>query len=248
MQPAPVRAVQLFRFWFSRTGARARPSKQGSDWHAHFGAPRSDWSDSWCSDRGLLPGRLGIGTRLGIGEKGYMLLYSCTHTSTLKKSRTCKPHQGSMRSAGKTQSKRRQNASKTHAIYKKIVTATHRAIQRIQLRVINTRQWEKPSSNASSPQAKLIIRVIKRELDDRIDSITSKYKAAASISSTNVTAQRAMPRLNQRARAIQAKATTNNIERGLQVPSSRSPYGTSATHRYKEPPVPKHRRNSQPHK
>ena len=86
-----------------------------------------------------------------------------------------------MRSAGKTQSKRRQNASKTHAIYKKIVTATHRAIQQIQLRVINTRQWEKPSSNTNSSQTKLIIRVIKRESDDRIDSITSKYKAAASI-------------------------------------------------------------------
>ena len=120
-----------------------------------------------------------------------------------------------MRSVGKTQSKRRQNASKTHAIYKKIVTATHRAIQRIQLRVINTRQWEKPSSNASSSQAKLIIRVIKRESDDRIDSITSKYKAAASILSINATAQRAMPRLNHRAQAIQAKTTTNNTERGL---------------------------------
>ena len=57
-------------------GMCARPSKPGSDWRAHFGAPRSDW----CSDRGLLLGRLGIGTQLGIGEKGYMLLYSCTHT------------------------------------------------------------------------------------------------------------------------------------------------------------------------
>ena len=139
---------------------------------------------------------------------------------------------GSMRSAGKTQLKRRQNASKTHAIYKKIVTATHRAIQQKQLRVINTRQWEKPSSNTNSSQTKLIIRVIKRESDDRIDSITSKYKAAASISSINATAQRAMPQLNQRAQAIQAKTTTNNIVRGLQVPSSRSPCETPATHRY----------------
>jgi hypothetical protein len=137
-----------------------------------------------------------------------------------------------MRSAEKTQLKRRQNASKTHVIYKKIVTATHRAIQRIQLRVINIQQWEKPSSNVSLSQAKLIIRVVKRESDNRIDSITSKYKAAASISSTNVTAQRAMPRLNQRARATQAKVMTNNIERGLQVPSLRSPCETPATHRY----------------
>ena len=152
-----------------------------------------------------------------------------------------------MRSAGKTLAKRWQNASKTQAIYKKIVTVTHRAIQQIQLRVINTRQWEKPSSNASSPQAKLIIRVVKRESDDRIDLITSKYKAAASISLINATAQRAIPQLNQRVRAIQVKATTNNIERGLQVPSSRSPYETSATHRYKEPFIPKQRRNSQPH-
>ena len=81
VRPAPARAVQLFRFWFSRTSARARPSKPGSDWRAHFGTPRSDWPDSWCSDRGLLLGRLGIGTQLGIGEKGYMLLYSFTHSN-----------------------------------------------------------------------------------------------------------------------------------------------------------------------
>ena len=68
-----------FRFWFSHAGARARSSKPGFDWHAHFGAPRSDWSDSLCSDRGLLLGRLGVVPQLGIGEKGYKLLYSCTH-------------------------------------------------------------------------------------------------------------------------------------------------------------------------
>ena len=78
-RPIPARAVQLFQFWFSHTGARARPNKPGSDWRAYFGTPRSDWPDSWCSDRGLLLGRSGIGTQLGIGEKGYMLLYSCTH-------------------------------------------------------------------------------------------------------------------------------------------------------------------------
>ena len=47
---------------------------------------------------------------------------------------------------------------------------------------------KKPSSNTSSSQAKLIIRVIKRELDDKIDSITFKYKREVSISSINVTA------------------------------------------------------------
>ena len=61
-------------------GARARPSRPGFDWCAHFGTPQPDWSDSLCSDRGLLPGRLGVAAQLKIGEKGYGLLYSCTHS------------------------------------------------------------------------------------------------------------------------------------------------------------------------
>ena len=140
-----------------------------------------------------------------------------------------------------------QNTKKSDQPDRGVQTACANQTPACWARVINTRQWEKPSSNASSLQAKLTIRVVKRESDDRIDSITSKYKVAASISLTNATAQRAIPQLNQRVRAIQVKATTNNIERGLQVPSSRSPYETSATHRYKEPSIPKQRRNSQPH-
>jgi hypothetical protein len=46
---------------------------------AHFGAPQPDWSDFLCSGRGLLPGRLGVAAQLKVGEKGYGLLYSCTH-------------------------------------------------------------------------------------------------------------------------------------------------------------------------
>ena len=80
VRPAPARAVLSFRFWISCTGAHARPSRPGFDWRAHFGAPQPDWSDSLCSDRGLLPGRLGVAAQLKVGEKGYGLLYSCTHT------------------------------------------------------------------------------------------------------------------------------------------------------------------------
>ena len=56
VRPAPARAVLSFRFWISRTGARARPNRPGFDWCAHFGEPPFDWSDSLCSDRGLLSG------------------------------------------------------------------------------------------------------------------------------------------------------------------------------------------------
>ena len=80
VRPVPARAVLSFRFWISRTGARARPSRPGFNWCAHFGAPRSDWPDSLCSDRGLLSGWLGVAAQLRTGEKGYRLLYSCTHT------------------------------------------------------------------------------------------------------------------------------------------------------------------------
>ena len=90
-RPAPARAILSFWFWFSRTGARVRPSKPGSDWRAHFSALRSDWPDSWCSDRRLLLGRSGI------GEKGYMLLYSCTHNNRKTLAYMEKIRQGGMR-------------------------------------------------------------------------------------------------------------------------------------------------------
>ena len=53
VQPILACPVQLFQFWF---GAHVRPSRQGFDWRAQFGVPQSDWSDFWCSDRGLLLG------------------------------------------------------------------------------------------------------------------------------------------------------------------------------------------------
>jgi hypothetical protein len=80
VRAVPAHAVQLFQFGFSHTSAHARPGKLGSDWRTQFDVPRSDWSYSWCSDRGLLLGRLGIGVQLEIGERGYVLQYSCTHT------------------------------------------------------------------------------------------------------------------------------------------------------------------------
>jgi hypothetical protein len=67
VRPVPTHPVQLFLFWF---GVRARPSGPGSDWHAQF--VRSDLVGRifWCSNRGLLLGRFGIGIQLGIRERG----------------------------------------------------------------------------------------------------------------------------------------------------------------------------------
>ena len=73
VRPVLGRAIQLFRFGFSRPSTRTWPSTLGSDWCIQFSIPQSDWLDFWCFDRGLLLGRLGIGAQLGIRERGYVL-------------------------------------------------------------------------------------------------------------------------------------------------------------------------------
>jgi hypothetical protein len=67
MRPVPTRPIQLFPFQF---GVCARPSGLGSDWCVQLVRRDLVGQIFWCSDRGLLLGRFGIGAQLGIGERG----------------------------------------------------------------------------------------------------------------------------------------------------------------------------------
>ena len=67
VRSAPTCSAQLFPFWF---GVCGRPSGPGFDWYAQGARCDLVGQIFWCSDRGLLLGRFGIGAQLGIGERG----------------------------------------------------------------------------------------------------------------------------------------------------------------------------------
>jgi hypothetical protein len=61
----PSRSVIPISVWRSRTA-----SGPGFDWHVQLVCCDLVGRIFWCSDRGLLLGRFGIGAQLGIGERG----------------------------------------------------------------------------------------------------------------------------------------------------------------------------------